>query len=85
MVMYKHSIDDLCKENGYVSFITTTSWMFLSSFEKLREYILEHFDLESLVDFGTELFDGKVGHNPIVAWVTRKGKHRSYYVRCSFS
>ena len=72
MVMYKHSIDDLCKENGYVSFITTTSWMFLSSFEKLREYILEHFDLESLVDFGTELFDGKVGHNPIVAWVTRK-------------
>ena len=25
-----------------------------------------------MVDFGTELFEGKVGHNPIVAWVNQK-------------
>lgn len=72
MVMYKHALHDMCQENGFVSFITTTSWMFLSSFEKLRFYVLSKFDFESLVDFGTELFDGKVGHNPIVAWVNRK-------------
>ena len=33
MVMYKHALRDMCKKNGFVSFITTTSWMFLSSFE----------------------------------------------------
>ena len=74
MVMYKHSIEDLAKRNGYVAFITTTSWMFLSSFEKLRNYIQNNVSIVSLVDFGTELFDGKVGHNPIVSWVTQVGK-----------
>ena len=72
MVMYKHALQDLCKCNGYVSFITTSSWMFLSSFEKLRAYVMAEYDFSSLVDFGTELFEGKVGHNPIVAWVNRK-------------
>lgn len=72
MVMYKHALRDMCQKNGFVSFITTTSWMFLSTFEKLRSFVLAGYDFESLVDFGTELFDGKVGHNPIVAWVNRK-------------
>ena len=72
MVMYKHALRDMCQKNGFVSFITTTSWMFLSSFEKLRDFVLAGYDFESLVDFGTELFEGKVGHNPIVAWVNRK-------------
>ena len=72
MVMFKHSLRDLCKDKGYVSFITTTSWMFLSSFEKLREYVIDGYTFGSLVDFGTELFEGKVGHNPIVAWVNCK-------------
>lgn len=72
MVMYKHALRDMSQKNGFVSFITTTSWMFLSSFEKLRGFVLAGYDFESLVDFGTELFEGKVGHNPIVAWVNRK-------------
>ena len=72
MVMFKHALRDMCQKNGFVSFITTTSWMFLSSFEKLRSFVLAGYDFESLVDFGTELFEGKVGHNPIVAWVNRK-------------
>lgn len=69
MVMYKHAIDSMSVKNGYVAFITTSSWMFLSSFEKLRQYLQYKVNIVSLVDFGTELFDGKVGHNPIVAWV----------------
>ena len=44
----------------------------LSSFEKLREYVIDGYTFGSLVDFGTELFEGKVGHNPIVAWVNCK-------------
>ena len=72
MVMYQHALRDMVNENGFVSFITTTSWMFLSSFEKLRSYTANNATLSSLVDYGTELFDGKVGHNPIVSWVIRK-------------
>ena len=71
MVMLKRAMEDLSKKNGFISFITTSSWMFLSSFEKMRDYMLSNLSLSSLVDFGTELFDGKVGHNPIVAWVNR--------------
>lgn len=72
MVMLKKALDSFAKPNGFVSFITTTSWMFLSSFEKLRNHMFETSTIDTLVDFGTELFDGKVGHNPIVAWVNRK-------------
>lgn len=70
MVMYKKAITEFSKMNGFVAFITTSSWMFLTSFEKLRNYISDNAAISSIVDFGTELFDGKVGHNPIVAWVT---------------
>lgn len=74
MVMFRHAVDNLVDKEGFVSFITTSSWFFLSSFEKLRKYILNSYQLDSIVDFGTELFDGKVGHNPIVSWVLKKTK-----------
>ena len=72
MVMYKAAISNFSKQGGLIAFITTSSWMFLSSFEKLRDYLNHTATLYNIVDFGTELFDGKVGHNPIVSWVTRK-------------
>ena len=77
MVMYKHALQDMCKNNGFVAFITTNSWAFLKSFEELRKYVLSNYDFISFVDCGTELFEGKVGHNPIVTWVNRKS-HTDY-------
>jgi hypothetical protein len=74
MVMFQHALADLSRKNGFIAFITTTSWLFLSSFEKLRKFVLAGYDFESLVDFGTELFEGKVGHNPIAAWVNRNSR-----------
>jgi hypothetical protein len=74
MVMYKRTLTGFARENAYVAFITTSSWMFLSSFEKIRNYIQNTAAISTLVDYGTELFEGKVGHNPIVAWVTCKHK-----------
>ena len=74
MVMLKKSLSDLCEDDGFVSFITTSSWLFLSSFEKVRNYLLDNYCFDSIVDYGTELFDGKVGHNPITSWVSRKSK-----------
>ena len=78
MVMYKQAIDTFVKRSGFVAFITTSSWLFLSSFEKLRSHASGKMSLVSLVDFGTELFEGKVGHNPIVSWVIRNTKIENY-------
>ena len=72
MVMYSRAVFSLRKQHGFVSFITTSTWMFLSSFEKLRINLGDTVSLSSLTDYGTELFDGKVGHNPIVSWVARE-------------
>lgn len=73
-VFYKKMAESFACNNGFVSLITTNSWMFLKSFEPLRNYAINNLEFESLVDYGTELFDGKVGHNPIVAWVNKKTK-----------
>ena len=40
------------KNNGYTAFITMESWMFLSSFEQFRKYILENYYISSLGHFG---------------------------------
>lgn len=82
MVMYKKWLMNL-KQDKYIAFITTTSWMFLSSFEKFRNYLLSNFDITSLVDFGSELFDGKVGHNLIVSWIVgnRQKSFNGTYIR----
>ena len=74
VVMLKRALENFSKINGFISFITTTSWMFLSSFEKIRHFMSNNACIDTLVDFGTELFDGKVGHNPIVAWTNRNRK-----------
>ncbi len=71
MIFFQKAMDDFCRKDGYISFITTTSWMFLKSFEFIRKKAIENLEFETLVDFGTELFEGKVGHNPIVAWVNK--------------
>lgn len=74
MVMYRQSLDSYSVHNGLVAFITTSSWMFLSSFEKLRRYIMQNKSFVSIVDFGSELFEGKVGHNVITSWIIRNAQ-----------
>ncbi|MCY9373378.1 BREX-1 system adenine-specific DNA-methyltransferase PglX [Bacillus haynesii] len=80
MVMYQKAIDSYSVKGGFISYITTTSWMFLKSFEQLRKRLLATVEFSSLVDFGTELFDGKVGHNPIVSWVNKNSTPKSKMV-----
>ena len=73
MVMYEAITKNLAKKNTAISMVTTTSWMFISSFEGVRKEVIETLDFQSIVDFGTELFEGKIGHLPIVAWTNIKG------------
>lgn len=71
VVFIDKAINYMCKENGYISFVTTKSWMYLQSFEEFRKRIVHNKQFDTIVDFGTELFDGKIGHLPIIAWVNK--------------
>jgi type II restriction/modification system DNA methylase subunit YeeA len=58
--------------NGFMAQITMQSWMFLSSFEKLRVKIIENHKIDSLVDMGWHAF-GNPSY-PSTAFVIQKGK-----------
>jgi type II restriction/modification system DNA methylase subunit YeeA len=52
---------DLCKNQGFTGFMTPFVWMFLSSYENLRSYILNNFTLTSLVKPSyTAFFDSAI-------------------------
>lgn len=69
---YKDSKIDLCtafmeytgiKDTGYQAMINQHSWMFLSSFEKLRKKIISNYYISSMIHLGTRAFeeiDGEV-------------------------
>jgi len=48
---------ELCRPEGRVAMITMHSWMFLSSYVKLREVIAKEHELESMAHLGTGAFD----------------------------
>ena len=48
---------NLLINGGFISEITMQSWMFLSSFKKLRMYIVSSKSIISLIDVGWNLFD----------------------------
>ena len=47
----------LCLRNGFIAEITMGSWMFLSSFSKIRNEIIDNTSIISLIDVGWNLFD----------------------------
>lgn len=68
----------LVKPNGFQSMITMQSWMFLSSFEKLRNDLLRR-QINSLVHLGSRAFDADVGTIvQTVAFIVRNGRIRDY-------
>lgn len=71
-VMYLAAQRNFLMKNGLISFITTNSWMYLKRFLKVRQESLKQLAFLTIVDYGTELFEGKIGHLLIIAWVSRK-------------
>jgi type II restriction/modification system DNA methylase subunit YeeA len=61
---------EITKDLGYMAMITMQSWMFLSSYEKLREKIIKNHKIDSLVDMGWHAF-GNPSY-PSVAFVLEK-------------
>ena len=63
---YKDTKSDLCtafmeyngiKNTGYQAMINQHSWMFLSSFEKLRRKIISRYYISSMIHLGTRAFE----------------------------
>jgi len=48
---------DFTRDRGFTSMITMQSWMFLSSFEKLRRKILENHEIDTMVHLGSRAFE----------------------------
>jgi hypothetical protein len=68
---------NLCNENGYLGFLTPFVWMFISSYEKLREKILSNCTITNIVQLEYNSFEAACV--PVVAF-TLKNRHESDYV-----
>ncbi|MCB4205256.1 BREX-1 system adenine-specific DNA-methyltransferase PglX [Deferribacterales bacterium Es71-Z0220] len=63
---------EFLKDGGFEAMITMQSWMFLSSYEKLRNKILKNYQIVNMVDMGWHAF-GNPSY-PSTAFVIRKCK-----------
>ena len=65
---------ELTKQNGFMSMINQHSWMFLSSYEKLREKIIKNHKIDTMVHLGARAFE-EIGGEVVqsVAFVLEKG------------
>lgn len=65
---------ELTKQNGFMSMINQHSWMFLSSYEKLREKIIKNHKIDTMVHLGARAFE-EIGGEVVqsVAFVLKKG------------
>ena len=54
---------EFAKKDRYVSMITMHSWMFLSSYKDLREYLLNNFTITDMMHLGIGSFDEMNGYH----------------------
>jgi hypothetical protein len=63
---------DYCKENGYSAFMTPFVWMFIKTYEQLREYIIQQKSITTLVQMEYSAFEEATV--PICSFVLKNGK-----------
>lgn len=66
----------LSKAAGHNAMITMDSWMFLSSYTKLRQLLLQHHSIDSLVHIGWNCFPDVHTYHRGSAFVLRNGKEK---------
>ena len=54
--VFSEKCNSLTDRNGFCSMITMPSWLFLSSFENLRKYIINNLNIKSLLHMGRGIF-----------------------------
>jgi len=65
----------MCKQNGYMAMINIPVWMFLTSYEKLRDTILQNNSITSMVHPGRGIFGSDFG---TIAFAISKRKVYGY-------
>ena len=68
-------LSDKVVANGYTGLVTMESWMFLSSYENLRKYLIDHKTFISLSHFDWHIMRIAFG---TVAFVLQNKKHNGY-------
>jgi type II restriction/modification system DNA methylase subunit YeeA len=71
----------LAKEKGRIGMITIPNWMFLSSFEKLRNIILEIAPITTLVDNGRGLWGSDFGSCAFVLYQSSPSRQIGRFLR----
>jgi hypothetical protein len=82
--VFMNVAQDCVVENGKYGMINMQSWMFLSSFEKLRKWWLENQQIDSLLHLGPRTFDelsGEVVQNVTFVVANHKPIHSGVYYR----
>lgn len=75
---------DFARQNGYVAEVTMQSWMFLSSYEKMRKWIIDHKGIITMAHLGAHAFDaigGEVVQTTATVFSNDKLQTRGAYVR----
>ena len=74
---------EFCKENGYSAFMTPFVWMFIKSYERLREYIIKQKSITTLIQMEYSAFEEATV--PICTFVLRNSKlnYKGNYLRLS--
>ncbi|MBT2696528.1 BREX-1 system adenine-specific DNA-methyltransferase PglX [Bacillus sp. ISL-40] len=82
-VFIKRCIDFLI-EDGFLFMITQHTFMYIKSFVKLREYILDNHHIEKIVSLGTRVFDdisGEKVNSVILGLRNKKSDIESAFIR----
>ncbi|MCG9969223.1 BREX-1 system adenine-specific DNA-methyltransferase PglX [Pelotomaculum terephthalicicum JT] len=76
---------DICKSNGFMAMINIPVWMFLSSYERLREKLLKSNTIVNMLHFGRGVFGSDFGTTAFIvekAYVTGyKTIYRKLYLK----
>lgn len=74
---------DYCKSNGYSAFMTPFVWMFIKTYEKLREFIINSKSITTLIQMEYSAFEEATV--PICSFVLKNAKYmgNGYYFKLS--
>lgn len=75
---------EVCMPRALMGMINMHSWMFLSSFEALRKYLIEHYRFENMLHLGPRTFDelsGEVVQNAAFVMRNCKSEATGVYYR----
>jgi hypothetical protein len=67
------------KQAGFNSMVTMQSWMFLSSYEKMREHLLDNYTIETMTHMGNGVMKIAFGTNATIFRNVHMGGYKGFY------